>query len=263
MTTAAAAKQFADALNMLARTYSRWEVFNDFLDYTLLMMKWWDLKPENFSELEKKYSDEYSARLFAQAYESLSYMADDNGAGFKDPFGDFYMEFLSNDRTGQFFTPEDVCDMIAHMMIPADLQDGQSVCDPCCGSGRLLLSAAKINRKAIFYAADIDKTCCKMTLINFLLNSMTGEIAWMDTLGMKHWGSWHTKTILAGNGFYLPYYYETGAGNSRMANFNFNKQGKEEEGIASTPVAAKSSKKWKKVEQARLQLDLFGAGETA
>lgn len=215
MRSAEAIKQFEKALSQLAYSHSLWDVFQDFLDFSLLMLKWWDPNPANFAELEKKYTDAKQYKLFAEAYLAMADISDNDGTGFKDPFGDFFMEHFSSDRRGQFFTPEELCDMMAMLQKVEHVEQpgNPSFCDPSCGSGRTLLSAAKhIDRRGSFHAADIDLTCCKMTVINFMINSMKGEVAWMDTLKMDHWKSWHVKLIMNDAGFYMPCYYETGPG---------------------------------------------------
>lgn len=202
-------RRFEHALLEISRTHSIWTVFNDFLDYSMLMMRWWDIKASDFIELEKKYPDKRHAELFAEAYFSMADVADGDGTGFKDPFGDFFMEHLSNNHKGQFFTPESICEMIAKMQIGAELPDKATVADPCCGSGRLLLAAAKINRNALFYGMDVDLTCCKMTVINFMLNTLSGEVTWMNTITQERWKSWNIKKIMDGTGRYLPFYTVT------------------------------------------------------
>lgn len=216
MNPAEAKKQFEKCLGQLAYSQSLWTVFNDFLDYSLIMMRWWDLTAEHFAELEKKYPEPEQHKLFVMAYTAMADIAEDDGQGFKDPFGDWFMEHLSNDRRGQFFTPEELCDMTAMMQIDESTPDDATFLDPTCGSGRMLLSAARLKGKASFYAADIDITCCKMTVINFMLNTMVGEVAWMDTLRMDHWKSWHIKRVMDGNGYYLPYYITTEAGDTNF-----------------------------------------------
>jgi type I restriction-modification system DNA methylase subunit len=64
----------------------------------------------------------------------------------------------------------------------------KTIQDPACGSGRMLLSAAKIERNNYFFGADIDNRCCKMTVINMCLNDLQGEVAWMNSLSQEHWG---------------------------------------------------------------------------
>ena len=109
------AKRFEDALLQLSRTQPIGTVFDDFLDFALLFIRWWEQKHEDYSALERKYPEVDAAALFAEAYIAMADVADDSGAGFKDPFGDFYMEHLSKSRSGQFFTPETICDFMAQI----------------------------------------------------------------------------------------------------------------------------------------------------
>jgi hypothetical protein len=51
------------------------------------------------------------------------------------------------------------------------------------------MAAAKINRNAYFYGADIDRNCCMMCLINMCLNGMLGEVAWMNSLSNEFFGA--------------------------------------------------------------------------
>ena len=70
--------------------------------------------------------------------------------------------------------------------------------DPACGSGRMLLAAAKVNRFAKFYGADVDANCAKMAVINLCLNNMYGEIAWMNTLTNQYFGGWKIVSAIKG-----------------------------------------------------------------
>lgn len=214
-TRAQAQKDFHKALDSLAYSQGHWQVFEDFLDYTLLMLRWQDRKEEDFEDLYKRYPKPEQHKLFAEAFFSLGEIADNDGAGFYDPFGDYFMEHFGNKFKGQFFTPDPITELMAQLIIADDTPPGCNVCDPTCGSGRTLLSAAKMNRNMVFYGADIDLNCCKMTVINMILNTMEGEVAWMDSLMMKHWKSWHIRKVHNGTG-YLPYYTVTGPGETRF-----------------------------------------------
>jgi type I restriction-modification system DNA methylase subunit len=97
--------------------------------------------------------------------------------------------------------------MITSMSIGETLKNGQRILDPACGSGRMLLAAAKLNRYAIFHGADLDLTCCKMSLVNMMLNSLTGEIAHMNSLSNESFTGFKTLTTLV-NGFHIPFYIE-------------------------------------------------------
>lgn len=110
--------------------------------------------------------------------------------GFADGLGDIFMEQLSFGKNGQFFTPQPICDMMAQMVIkPEDCMPTYRVADCACGSGRMLLAAAKIYRGMEFYGSDVDLNCVKMAVINLAYNSLVGEVHWMNTLSLEHWGS--------------------------------------------------------------------------
>jgi tRNA G37 N-methylase Trm5 len=87
------------------------------------------------------------------------------------------------------------------------LEIGQKVLDPACGSGRMLLAAAKRNRQALFFGADLDITCCKMALLNMLLNSLTGEIAHMNSLSNEFFTGYKIDTVVV-SGYHMPLYIE-------------------------------------------------------
>ena len=46
-----------------------------------------------------------------------------------------------------------------------------------------------------------------MTLLNMMLNSLTGEVAHMNTLSNEFFTGYHVQTTFV-NGFYIPYYTE-------------------------------------------------------
>ncbi|HEY8892207.1 MAG TPA: N-6 DNA methylase [Clostridium sp.] len=126
---------------------------------------------------------------------------------FNDPLGELYMQAISNGFNGQYFTPTPVCEMISAITIGECLESKETICDPACGSGRMLLASAKFNRHSKFYGADLDNTCCKMALVNMLLNSLTGEIAHMNTLSNEFYNGYKTSTILI-DGFHMPHFIE-------------------------------------------------------
>lgn len=196
-------KQFEDSFNSFAYRFGQGEVFIDFLDYVLLVMKWWEPN-RDFSYFEKKYSDIYPK--FAQMLELLSIASDNLGEGYRDALGDLFMELVSGGRNGQFFTPDNVCEMMSQMTMPV-VHDGENILDPACGSARMLLAAGKRNRNAYFFGCDNDVTCCKMAVINLLQNTLQGEIALMNSLTMEYTKSWEVSyrynTQVGGN---LPVY---------------------------------------------------------
>ena len=63
------------------------------------------------------------------------------------------------------------------------------------------------------YGSDIDLICVKMTVVNLMMNSVPGEVAWMNTLTMQHWRSYHIDLQLIA-GVWLPILKITEAGDT-------------------------------------------------
>lgn len=180
------APSFSEILLKVARRNSISSVFSDFLEMSVCALSM-GAKEERYLEIVGRY-EKTEVNLMAEAFGALVIEMDNGGEGMKDVFGDFFMEYISHGHNGQFFTPEPICDMMAQMNEP--IHDGAGVLDCACGSGRILMAAAKLNRNALFYGADVDRNCAMMSAINFCLNGMFGEVAWMNSLSNQFYGGW-------------------------------------------------------------------------
>jgi hypothetical protein len=106
-----------------------------------------------------------------------------------DVLGDIFQGAITRGQNQQFFTPDPICDLMARLTDSAESREGASagsadaaemktICDPCCGSGRLLLAAARVNRNRYFVGQDIDHRCAKITAINLALWNLYGKVVW-------------------------------------------------------------------------------------
>jgi hypothetical protein len=195
-------KQLLIAFARYAYGQSLHTAFGQLLDWTLLPFKKYDSASEQQTALET-----YQNHPKVQQLVQLITLIGDLSGGFCDPLGELYQQAISSGHNGQYWTPEHMCDMMATITIGDTLLDGQTVCDPACGSGRMLLAAAKINRRAMLYGADLDITCCKTALVNMLLNSLKGEVAHMNTLSNDFYRGFKIDTVLVGT-HYIPFYTE-------------------------------------------------------
>ena len=112
-----------------------------------------------------------------------------------DVFGILYEEmYLSRgkaSRTGQFFTPQSVSDLVAQIGTQK-AEDHGTVNDCAAGSGRLLLAhymeKSKLDHKAgrrfEYVAQDNDPIACKMCALNLMVHGMYGRVECRDTLRM-------------------------------------------------------------------------------
>ena len=182
-------KSFSKYILQIGYKYGLHSVFDDFLEMVLCALSL-GAKEDRYLEIVRNY-EKPDAYLMAEAFGAMVIEMDNNGEGLKDGFGDFYMEYLSYGRNGQFFTPEPICDMMSRILNPTGF--GERVADCCCGSGRMLLAAARISRDSLFFGADIDRTCAMMSLINLCLNGLQGEVCWMDTLMNRFYAGWRIE----------------------------------------------------------------------
>ncbi len=180
-------KNFTATFNRIAHSKSEDSVFTDFLDMVICALSLGQYEEEYLS-IVKRYKKE-EVNLFCELLAEMLIIMDNEGTGLQDCLGEFFQNNISRGKNGQFFTPEHVCDAMSAMLINKGEQN-KTILDPCCGSGRMLLSVAKISRNNTFYGADIDYRCVKMTAINLCLNALPGEVAWMNTLSMEHWGGY-------------------------------------------------------------------------
>lgn len=71
---------------------------------------------------------------------------------------------------------------------------GQKISDPSCGSGIMILKAAKKfgDRRHLqrFTGIDLDRICCKMCAVNMALNTIPGEVFHANSLSLEHYGAY-------------------------------------------------------------------------
>ncbi|GAB2954795.1 hypothetical protein GCM10027048_20410 [Hymenobacter coalescens] len=113
---------------------------------------------------------------------------------FTDILGAYFEEHVTRGQNGQFFTPTNICKLMARMTY-GDVGEGKTVADLACGSGRMLLAVAEDAPHNLFFAADVDARCCRMAALNFFVNGIRGEVAWMNSLSLQWWGAWHVNDV--------------------------------------------------------------------
>lgn len=136
---------------------------------------------DRYMEIVKKYQErdegkkigERTIDLFAKAWGSLHAETLESK---KDILGEIFQAKISYGANGQFFTPEHITDCMSAIAMGKHSDKPETIMDPCVGSGRMLLSAAKENPEGYFVGQDIDEVCCKMAAINLWMFNLNGEI---------------------------------------------------------------------------------------
>lgn len=170
------------------------QVFEDFLDFCIYYLSL-GLITEPIERLQKTYKEEGM-----QGFMTLFELLGDGSEDFQDLLGTVYMEIASQYKAssmGQFFTPGSVSNLMAEInLADMDLErEGQKICDPTCGSGIMILKAArKFGDKRhlqFFVGCDLDRICAKMCVVNMAINTIPGQVYWMDSLSLKHYGAYN------------------------------------------------------------------------
>lgn len=99
---------------------------------------------------------------------------------------DYFAEILQETKTGYwnnpnafFATPHNICEMMIMMTLNGEDNRTKNICDPCVGTGRMLLHAS--NYSLFLSGQDIDLICCKAANINGFL-----YIPWLVRPGLNH-----------------------------------------------------------------------------
>lgn len=181
-------------MEKLTRRYGVSAVFSDFL--TLLICAFsHGQREEEYLNIIRRY-EKPEAYTFSEALEALTIEMTGDGTGMVDVLGVYFEEHISHGHNGQFFTPQHLCNMMARLMNPATPLE--RILDPACGSGRMLMAMAKVNRFATFFGADNDRNCAMMCAINMCLNGMYGEVAWMNSITNQFYAAWQIHPTVKG-----------------------------------------------------------------
>jgi type I restriction-modification system DNA methylase subunit len=118
-----------------------------------------------------------------------------------DHVGELYESLqLGSTSLGQIFTPMPICDIMGSVACGSkneflricEEKGGCRVCDPACGSGRMVVALANVLKqdygindwRVKIYAelTDIDHTCVRMAYINMCLLDIPARVVWGDSL---------------------------------------------------------------------------------
>lgn len=114
-----------------------------------------------------------------------------------DILGDLFEGGITYGEAGQFLTSEHLCTLMAKLSVD-EAAAHQIVCDPCCGSGRMLLAYADVQRPLELIGQDVDLRCVKMTAINLALRNLYGYALWGNSLAGECKLGYRTGMNMAG-----------------------------------------------------------------
>jgi type I restriction-modification system DNA methylase subunit len=144
---------------------------------------------ERYMQIVKKYGEgKIGERAIDHMANAFRFLIQETEESQKDVIGEIFQAQITYGENGQFFTPEHITDFMAKIAIEDDKKEVLN--DPCCGSGRFLLSASKENKDMYLIGQDIDERCCKMTAINLFIRDLNGEVRLGNSLANKIQKRW-------------------------------------------------------------------------
>lgn len=162
----------------------RGQAFEDFLTLVLCSLAGQTMEEEYLKTVRKGYDKGTKGKrgidIIVKAFAELVNLMTDTG---QDVLGDIFQGGITYGEAGQYFTPEPLTSLMAELTSGQD-QTGEtkSVCDPACGSGRILLDIGKRHPSWEFTGQDVDHRCAQMTAINLGLFGLRGYAVWQNTL---------------------------------------------------------------------------------
>ncbi len=165
---------------------SRSAAFEDFLTAATSALAAETMEAEYLTMVERhkngqpgKRSIDLISKLFAQLVEAMTR----NDA---DILGDLFQAAISHQESGQFLTPESISKLLSELSIgSSEVPDDGSpmlISDPACGTGRMLIDAARQNPNVELFGQDIDARCVKICSINMGLRNLYGWVVCGNTL---------------------------------------------------------------------------------
>lgn len=198
---------------------SRGQAFEDFLVMSVCALSGQRMEEEYLQTVQKhtagkpgKRGCDSISRMFG---ELVAAMEQDTRDEMKDILGDLFQGAITYGEAGQFLTPIPICNLMAELTINQSTADAnpdptspleadalpdtakesvspqgspyarRTVHDPCSGSGRMLLAAARINRYWEFFGQDVDLRCVRMTALNLAFRNLYGYVIWGNTLALE------------------------------------------------------------------------------
>ena len=199
--------------------HANYQVFSDFVEMAAISISnavdipQRDKREAEFMRIVKKYEPKEVAefpKMLGCLVDTLETEFSDGGGS--DVLGKTYHELeLHNKWAGQYFTPFEICRMMAKMTV-GDLTKPPecgflTVGEPAAGSGAMVLAfAAEMKAAGINYqqnlhvtATDVDAKCVHMSYLQLSLLHIPAVIIHGNSLSLEEYGRWYTPAHILGN----------------------------------------------------------------
>jgi type I restriction-modification system DNA methylase subunit len=170
-----------------------------------------DILEQEFKDTWQKYKTDAREKFTEMRAYLLISLAE---TPFADNLGYLYEYLKLGDKSlGQIFTPMQVCELMAEMLIePMERKYAANklvrISDPCCGSGRMIIAMGNVlrhdrgivdyQRKTYVELWDIDHICARMAYLNMTLLAIPARVILGDSLTRKINRTYDTPSLQIG-----------------------------------------------------------------
>ena len=218
-------EQFIDAFTILARSYGKHRIFEDFAQMSSLSLSQTAKQTVGLPKDEKDEDDYMSIvkRYKPDEVQKLAYLLTLTINGLEYEKGDWLGEIyghlqIGNTALGQFFTPFHICKMMAEMAgTPEEIQEQIDndgfimLSEPCCGGGAMAIAYADVLKEHGFnpavsmfaVARDLSSVAAAMCHVQLSLygipavvqhaDSLTDSVLWSRFTPVYYWYGWSRK----------------------------------------------------------------------
>lgn len=217
MTAAQHRKEIIKLINQNSYQHQTFDVFRDFVEMSALAISNSvdvfnrQQREDRYMSIVKRYSKEEVGR-FPKMLGHLTKALEQEPS---DVMGQVFHELdLGNAARGQFFTPYDVCLMMAQMQVGDGRHVKQlieqrgfvTVGEPACGAGAMVVAMAQAMRKlGINYqqhlhatTIDVDSRAVHMAYVQFSLLGIPAVVVLGNALSLEEREHWRTPTHVTG-----------------------------------------------------------------
>ncbi len=213
-------KELLNTFRQLGNRYGIFAVFEDFLAMYAIAISnsvdqyHYEEREAQYMRIVQKYDKQEMEQLVALAGLLLQELELQNGYP-EDILGPVFHELeLHNKYTGQFFSPQPICNAIAQMSVGREQPDNDKdyirVLEPACGSGAMVLAAAgalqqrddNYQQGMIAVCVDIDFKCVCMTYIQLALHGIPAVVIHGNTLSAEETSRWYTPMYFMGQWYW-------------------------------------------------------------
>jgi type I restriction enzyme M protein len=182
-------RNFESTLDSIAMRYGHGETFKAFLSILVNFFADGKYNTER-DRLVRPLIDNKEAlnSAFYQFFEEYKAEIEADRREWIDPLGEMYEGWTGKqkrDGLGQFFTPPDICDMMARITIEPNATG--TCLEPASGSARNILAVHAVAPALEFTAIEKDYTCYLLSAVNMYLNGCIGVVLWGDTISLELW----------------------------------------------------------------------------